>query len=123
MKLKKSIIPFLAGITAGAAAGYYLNSPKGKKQIKKVKKSVKEVESNVSQTVDQKLTQYKTELQDMITTIQTQLDEVKATGASTLENGKVMLTDVSEQGLDKTIELADKLKQRAEEAKANINLS
>ncbi len=123
MKVKKAIIPFIAGISAGAAAGYYLNSPEGKKQIKKVKKSVKKVESDVNQSVDKKLTEVREELQRTLASVQDQLNEVKAAGKSNMNNGKELISDVSEQGLNKTIALADKLKKHAEKAKAEINLS
>jgi gas vesicle protein len=114
MNNKQIIFPFIAGVAAGAAAGYYLNSDKGRVQVAEAKETVKDASSQAQEALQHQLGALQNQMQHAISSIQTQLDQIKTAGEARIDNGK-------ERVLDKTIEMADGIKTKAKAAKAKLN--
>ena len=120
MSLKNSILPFTAGLLAGAAVGYYLNSDQGRAQVAQTKESVNELGTQINTTAKDQWNQLNTQMESRLHDLEAQIQQLQDYSNTQASKGKAQVKKATLKGLDRTITAADRVKTQAEEVKARM---
>jgi len=100
---------FLAGLVAGGAAAYFLNTPRGKR-----------VRNVMLETADQMSTDVRNKAMDVVSTVKTKADEAVNAASSALTNAKQAVVGGAEDVVEEGEEQLDDFQSGVNKAKNHI---
>lgn len=105
----KMLMAIGAGLLAGGAFGYYLNSEKGKRMRKKAKKAVRDQADQLSERFSQLATDAKSWFDNMTTTAKSKIEEMAETAEDNVDGVKKNLKKGAEKAKARMKSTADKI--------------